>query len=429
MTASRHGRGRGDSVRYGLNLLSSQLTARLGPSRRQFVFLSHPIDGTGAPAILVRALEELAQRFDPRQIHVVAPYIESPQLSRLDRLGIRISNRSVRAALVPLQLQLRLDDFVLMNTVAVETEYQDAVLGALRSGRLAHAWWFIHEDTGQLKRFSPRFLSPEFAHALGRFVEEGRLTILVPSKKLKADYDALLQTSNVQSMLLPFDVPTEYRKQRETSDYERIRFILSGAPGDGRKGHLLALAAFQHLLATRDTENTDEYREFDLTFVGIEDDYVSQQVVLIGNAVLGERLRLFPSVDHKRALELTREANVVICCSMSEACPLVVLEGMMMGHVVVRNECGGLEEQLQDGVNGFLIAGDDSIEAFAAVLEKVLSRSQTSEERLHEMGRASQDLSSPFSRRSYVATFGLDREREDGAYEPTSPTDDRRSRP
>jgi glycosyltransferase involved in cell wall biosynthesis len=196
----------------------------------------------------------------------------------------------------------------------------------------------------------------------------------------------------------------KYRQEREESDYARINFLLSGPPDDGRKGHVIALFAFQTFLTTYYSENPEGYREFAVTFVGLGDDFLSRQVAMIGNAVLGDRFRTFPNMPHDEALEQTRGANTVICCSLSEGCPLYVTEAMMMGHVVIRNESGGLDEQLEDGVNGFLIEGD-SIDAFAAVIDRVLSKSRTSNERLWEMGKASQELSEPFRRQSYVSAF------------------------
>jgi glycosyltransferase involved in cell wall biosynthesis len=401
---------RGSAMRLGITVLRPQIPARFHQARRQFIFLSHPIDGSGAPNILMSVLEEFAERFEAGQIHVVAPYIKEPQLRRLERLGIRISGRvfgadgPVRPRLIQLQLRFRRDDFVLMNTIAVPEHYQRAVLSALGAGRLAHAFWFIHEDAAQHKRFAPHLLDPAFRRSVSEFIERGQLTVIVPSKKLKRDYDALFGTAKVESFLYRFDLPMKYRREREESDYARINFLLSGPPDDGRKGHVIALFAFENFLTTYYSAKPQDYREFAVTFVGIGDDFLSRQVAMIGNAVLGDRFRSLPNMPHDEALEQTRHANTVICCSMSEGCPLYVTEAMMMGHVVIRNESGGLDEQLEDGVNGFLIEGD-SIDSFADVIDRVLSKSRTSNERLWEMGKASQELSEPFRHQSYVSAF------------------------
>src|SRR4051812_40465995 len=219
-TGSAQSRARSSSLSFGLSLVESAVRARFRHSGRQFVFLSHPIDGSGAPNILVSVVEEFAERFGPARVHLVAPYVLEPQSSRLEELGIRVSDRMVgaggtsRQTLIRLQLPLRRDDFVLMNTVAVPRHYQDAVLDALTSGRLEHACWFIHEDIAQHQRFAPHFRDTAFLRSVSEAVAGDQLTIFVPSKKLKIDYDALLGTTKVRSFLYRFDLPAKYREER-----------------------------------------------------------------------------------------------------------------------------------------------------------------------------------------------------------------------
>jgi glycosyltransferase involved in cell wall biosynthesis len=131
------------------------------------------------------------------------------------------------------------------------------------------------------------------------------------------------------------------------------------------------------------------------------DDYISKQILSIGSTVLGERLRAFSAVSHDKSLEITRDCNAVICCSFNEALPLSVVEGMSRGHIVLRNDAGGMEEQLDEGVNGFRIDGTD-IRQFAGVLARVLDKRTMADSRLQTMGRASQELVNRLLIPSYV---------------------------
>src|SRR5262245_26127323 len=112
-TDSTTRRDRGSSLRFGVDLVGSGIRAHLRRSERQFVFLSHPMDGSGAPNILISVLEEFAERFGPGRIQLVAPYVLEPQLSRLEARGIRVSDRMVggggtlRTTLIRLQLPFR----------------------------------------------------------------------------------------------------------------------------------------------------------------------------------------------------------------------------------------------------------------------------------------------------------------------------------
>ena len=79
---------------------------------------------------------------------------------------------------------------------------------------------------------------------------------------------------------------------------------------------------------------------------------------------------------------------------------------MSCGHIVLRNNAGGMEEQLDDGVNGFRIDSTD-IRQFAGVLARVLNKRTMTDSRLQTMGRASRSSSPACSIPSYVDALEL----------------------
>ena len=89
--------------------------------------------------------------------------------------------------------------------------------------------------------------------------------------------------------------------------------------------------------------------------------------------VLGEPiLRLVRDLglqDHCRFLgfrsdipELMRDLDVFVLSSTSEGFPLVLLEAMAAGTAVVATRCGGPEELVEHGTNGFLVAPADPVD-------------------------------------------------------------------
>jgi hypothetical protein len=60
-----------------------------------------------------------------------------------------------------------------------------------------------------------------------------------------------------------------------------------------------------------------------------------------------------------------------------------------------------MEEQLQEGVNGFRVDSAD-VRQFAGVLETVLNKATTSDARLQAMGRASQEMVGRLRVHSYI---------------------------
>jgi glycosyltransferase involved in cell wall biosynthesis len=407
MLAEARDKGLRRSARAGFGILRTQIESRVEPRKCRFVFLSSTVDNTGAPQVLVDLIEDLATRYEPRRMHVVAPAVMPEQLRRLTAAGVRVDGVALRGEkLVRLQLALRKDDHVLLNTLAVRADYQRAILASLRAGDLAHAFWFIHEDTEQLPRVAPSLLDSSYRRELRRLIDSHALTFLVPSAKTKREYQELLDTEGVKSLSLRVAVPESYRHERSQDDYTKLRFLISGAPHDGRKAQLIALAAFSEFLLSSFQRNPRLYRPFCLVLVGVGDDFVSRQIREVGPSVLGHQVEIHPPVPREQALEIASTCNVVMCCSFNETFSLFVAEGMAMGHVLLRNDCAGVDEQLAEGLNGFRIDSND-IRQMAGVFERVLNRATTSDALLQAMGRRSQDMAASFGNNSYLDQLEL----------------------
>jgi glycosyltransferase involved in cell wall biosynthesis len=303
--------------------------------------------------------------------------------------------------LIERQLGLRKDDFVLLNSSAVSPSYRGYVIRALASGQLHHVVWIIHEDVEQLAFVAPDLLDSEYRAQLRSLLRTGQLTIFTPSRSTKEDYDELFGVSKVRRLRLRVELPERYQHPRTVDEYRRVDFLLTGGPRDGRKGHMIALFAFQRFLRSYRDLHPERYRRFSLSLIGIGEDYVSQQCRLLGTSLLGDRVRIFPPVRHEDAIAVAQRCNAVICCSFNEAFPLFVAEAMAMGHVVVRNDVGGADEQLADRVNGFRIDSANVVQ-FGDTLEQILNVEKTPDEHLHRMGQASQRMIEPYLNASYL---------------------------
>jgi glycosyltransferase involved in cell wall biosynthesis len=300
------------------------------------------------------------------------------------------------------QLALRSSDFVFMNTVAIYDNYREVAMNMLAHNRISNLHWFIHEDEEQLKVVKPILEKNRERKRISKFVNNGRLIIYVPSLRVKKFYDQLLKTDRVKNIPLNVDVPQKFRRVRLTKEYSKLNFYISGTPSDGRKGQLIALAAFNEFRLKYAAKNPSKYRDYSLHLVSIKDDYISQQIKSIGKSTLGDKLRLYPPVPREEALGIAADCNVVICCSLNETFALYVAEGMLMGHIVLRNDTAGKDEQLVDGKNGFLIS--DDISQFSKTIERLLNKSMTTEE-LQKMGTYSQKLMKSYSDNNYLDHF------------------------
>jgi trehalose synthase len=69
---------------------------------------------------------------------------------------------------------------------------------------------------------------------------------------------------------------------------------------------------------------------------------------------------------------LQRHAAVVVQKSLHEGFGLTVTEAMWKGRPVVASRVGGIQDQIEDGVNGLLLEDPSDLEAFAEALRTVL---------------------------------------------------------
>ncbi len=303
---------------------------------------------------------------------------------------------------IRLQLNLQKDDFVLMNTAAIYDTYRDFILLWLKNGRLKHAYWFIHEDMAQLPFIHKEFLEARTLKQIAGLVNQKSLDLLFSSKRTTEEYKKLIGIDRAYPVKLHIEVPTKSCQPKQANDFDHIDFLMSGDSADGRKGQLLALSAFQVFMRNYYDKSPDDYRPFKLHMVAIgENHYVSQQVRWIAESTMKDRVVMYGLLPKDEALVVTAECNATICCSLNETFGIYIAEGMLMGHVILRNNSAGVDEQLDDGKNGLLI-DHTNIQDFAAKLAQILSKSQTSNKQLLAMSKRSQKMMADYGRYNYI---------------------------
>ena len=399
-----------NTAKIALDVASVQTKKRLSTSRRerQFIFISHPIDNTGAPIVLLQVIEEYAVRYGANRVRVIAPGIEKKQEDYLKSLGIKVEKAVYGASFhfIRLQLGLQPDDFVLMNTVAIYDCYRDFILLWLKIGRLNNAHWFIHEDVAQLPIINSGYLDKQNISRIQSLVESNKLDLLFPSKRTLLEYQELLAIDKGSVVRLRVEVPEKYRGVRKDKDFDTINILLSGTSSDGRKGQMLALSAMQEFINNSYTKDPTKYRMVKLHLLAIgKTDYISQQLRWIGNSVLKDHVRIYDVMPKSDALDITHKCNVVLCCSLNETFGLYIAEGMLMGHVVLRNNSAGVDEQLVDGKNGYLIDHQD-INSISSAIEKLADKGRVSNSDLVNMGATSVATMDTYTKTRYYQQIG-----------------------
>lgn len=83
---------------------------------------------------------------------------------------------------------------------------------------------------------------------------------------------------------------------------------------------------------------------------------------------LNEDITLINNLPHDQVLQKYKDADIFLLPSFEEGVANVVLESMALGTFVISTNCGGMEEVIRDGVNGFIVPLRDN----EAIKESIL---------------------------------------------------------
>jgi glycosyltransferase involved in cell wall biosynthesis len=108
--------------------------------------------------------------------------------------------------------------------------------------------------------------------------------------------------------------------------------------------------------------------DFEYSIIGIGTD----EELLVQRSQLGleSSVHFVSPMSFDAVLLAIREADVLLLPSVEEGIANVVLEAMALGTLVVTTDCGGMNEVITDGENGFLIPVRNPL-ALAEALQKV----------------------------------------------------------
>jgi glycosyltransferase involved in cell wall biosynthesis len=114
--------------------------------------------------------------------------------------------------------------------------------------------------------------------------------------------------------------------------------------------------------------------------------YFNTIIGLVRKKNLDHCFKFLFSIDIEKVVSLYSEANVYVLPSLQDALPFSVAEAMMCGTPVIGTRSGGMEEQVIDGVTGFLVPVSDP----DALAQKILYLMQNKAMAI-SMGNASRE--------------------------------------
>jgi glycosyltransferase involved in cell wall biosynthesis len=342
--------------------------------------------GGGAPKVLFEMLTELKELDADLPVMVVCGQEAPGPVEELERLGIPV----VITTHPRCRFTFKRGDVALLNSRGHPNIDFDYLTGP-GAELLSKIFWYVHES-------DPEFFNGPLQALIGQLIGTGKLEFAAPAIQTVNNYRAYVQ-SETAVQLQGFRMAPPFRQVLEPSRFsERLDAILVGGELRGKGHHMVGYAYIE--LATRYVSREPElYRKPTLRFVGIE--ALNYRIQLLAECMEREmkgRVWFHPQLPQNRCWELITQSNLTVCASFMECLPISVYEGMFAGHVLVRNGCSGVDEQL-DG-NGVYFE-KTSFEGLVGALEQIHNREKTSDEALSRMSARSLELAKRVEKNTY----------------------------
>ncbi len=167
-------------------------------------------------------------------------------------------------------------------------------------------------------------------------------------------------------ILIPNGVETDRFKpiQRPANPKVKILFI----------GRLIPRKGFQRVIQSLPVVRQKARHPFEIEVVGTGADRTSLER-LSEDLGVSDLIHYVGLVPYDRLEKSYQYADIFVLTSLSEGMPSVILEAMACALPVIASNVGGNNEIVHDGVNGYLIEGDD-IATLAARLTQLISESE-----------------------------------------------------
>ena len=146
------------------------------------------------------------------------------------------------------------------------------------------------------------------------------------------------------------DIPELDQIRESKKKSKRIKIVFSGGTSAAKTPELV-FKIMQHL-AKLDLD-------FEFYFLGVHSPTLKsvQPFKSIKELLPNDPRFILPGrVPHNQALALMNSANIFLCPSRREGCPMAMLEAMRCGAIIITSDYdNACKEMIRDGVNGFVI--------------------------------------------------------------------------
>ncbi|QRM87779.1 glycosyltransferase [Lacinutrix sp. WUR7] len=181
-------------------------------------------------------------------------------------------------------------------------------------------------------------------------------------------YGAAKEKIHVVYSGLPFE-----EEKKTVAKHNEIFQIISVGRAHWKKGYTYALDACNILKA--------QGHKFHYTIVGGTNDI--EFAYQVHDLHLENEVRLIDNLPYAKVQALMQHADLLLLPSVEEGIANVVLEAMQNKTLVLTTNCGGMDEVISDGVNGFIVPIRDS-EAIATKISEIVAITEVAKEAIRK---------------------------------------------
>ena len=178
-------------------------------------------------------------------------------------------------------------------------------------------------------------------------------------------------------LVVPNGVETNRFKPVERTSNSKVKILFIG--------RLIPRKGFQRVVRALPRVNELTEKPFEIEVVGTGEAQADLDKVASSLGV-SELIHYVGTVPYDRLEKSYQYADIFVLTSLSEGMPSVILEAMGCGLPIVASDVGGNNELVEEGVNGYLIKGDDE-EKLATDLAMLIDN----DGKRKEMGRISRE--------------------------------------
>ena len=205
---------------------------------------------------------------------------------------------------------------------------------SLRGGQINYEPLANAEVANLYKKFFPKV---DAFHAVSKAIAQEAVKYGANPSKIKVIYSGLPPLQN------------EIQNNIYVEDSEILQ-LLSVGRNHWKKGYNYALQACAKL--------KKKGLLFHYTIIGAKN--IEELEFLKNDLELNENVTFKDKIPFNQVINSMKEAEIILLPSVEEGIANVVLEAMQLGKMVLTTNCGGMDEIVQDGKNGFIIPARDT---------------------------------------------------------------------